>query len=98
NGVWEEDQKRLKAEKADLEPEIERLRAARESESAGLDRAALALYQALRERRAGTAVAIVERSMCGGCRITLPTSILKKARAGNELVQCVSCERMLVVT
>ena len=95
--VWEEDQRRLKAEKADVEPEIERLRADRESESVGLDRGAVSLYQTLREQRAGIAIATLERSMCGGCRITLPTSLVKKARAGNELVQCVSCERMLVV-
>jgi len=95
--VWEQDQRQLKAEKAEVEPEIERLRTARESESVGLDRGALSLYQTLREQRAGIAVATLERSMCGGCRITLPTSLVKKARAGNELVQCVSCERMLVV-
>lgn len=97
NKVWEEDQRRLKAEKAEVEPEIERLGAERESESASLDRGSLSLYQTLRERRAGIAVATLERSMCGGCRITLPTSIVKKAREGRELVQCVSCERMLVV-
>ena len=97
NRVWEEDQRKLKAEKAEVEPKIERLVAERESKSAGLDRGALSLYQTLREQRAGMAIATLERSMCGGCRITLPTSLVKKARAANELVQCVSCERMLVV-
>jgi predicted nucleic acid-binding Zn-ribbon protein len=96
--VWEEDQRRLNAEKAELEPEVERLQAQRDTDSTHLDRAALSLYQALRDRRAGVAVSNVERGMCGGCRITLPTSTLKKARAGNELVQCVSCERLLVVS
>jgi predicted nucleic acid-binding Zn-ribbon protein len=36
--------------------------------------------------------------MCQGCRITLPTSMLQKARAGLGLVQCVSCERILLVS
>jgi predicted nucleic acid-binding Zn-ribbon protein len=97
NNVWEEDQRRLKAEKAQVEPEIERLGSERESRSVGLDRGALSLYQTLREQRAGIAIANLERSMCGGCRITLPTSIVKKAREGRELVRCVSCERILVV-
>jgi predicted nucleic acid-binding Zn-ribbon protein len=42
-------------------------------------------------------VAHVERGMCKGCRITLPMSVLQKARAGVGLVQCVSCERILLV-
>lgn len=96
--VWEEDQKRLQTEKREVEPEIVRLQSERDADSTGLDRAALSLYQALRDRRAGVAVSNVERGMCGGCRITLPSAILKKARAANELVQCVSCERILVVS
>lgn len=93
----EQDQARLRTEKAEVEPEIVRLQSKRDANSAGLDRAPLSLYQILRERRDNVAVASLERSMCGGCRITLPTSTLKRARAGNELVQCVSCERILVV-
>ncbi len=89
-------QARLQTEKADLEPEIERLRALREGQSAATDRVWLNLYDILRERRDGSAVATVERSMCQGCRITLPRNIIQRARNPEELVQCVSCERILV--
>ena len=95
--TWEQDQARLKTEKAVVEPEIARLQSERDADSSDLDRAALSLYQILRERRDAVAVSSLDRGMCGGCRITLPTSTLKRARAGNELVQCVSCERILVV-
>ena len=95
--TWEEEQGRLQTEKAQVEPEILRLQSERDADSTDLDRAALSLYQTLRDRRAGVAVSNVERGMCSGCRITLPTSSLKKARAANALVQCVSCERILVV-
>ncbi|HET9477413.1 MAG TPA: hypothetical protein VFP63_07985 [Dehalococcoidia bacterium] len=87
----------LLREKSGIEPEVERLRAQRAEQVAGIDRATLGLYQLLRERRGGQAVAHVERGMCQGCRITLPMSVLQKARAGVGLVQCVSCERILLV-
>lgn len=95
--VWNAEQEALRREKRELEPEIERLTAARSAESTGKDRAVLGLYQLLRDRRAGQAVARVERGMCQGCRISLPMSVLQRARGGVDLVQCVSCERILVV-
>ena len=87
----------LLREKSAIKPEVERLEAQRAQQVARIDRAALSLYQVLRERRGGQAVAHVERGMCKGCRITLPMSVLQKARAGVGLVQCVSCERILLV-
>jgi len=93
---WKAAQSHLQAEKADLEPEIERLRAVREEQSGAADRASLSLYNILRDRRDGSAVATIERSMCQGCRITLPRNIIQKARNPGALVQCVSCERILV--
>lgn len=95
---WQEQQAGLLAEQSRLQPEAESLRAARDARFAGMDRAALALYELLRERRGGVAVARVERGMCQGCRITLPTSLLQRARTGAGLVQCVSCERILLVS
>jgi len=41
---------------------------------------------------------VVEQGLCQGCRISLPMSIVQKARAGVGLVQCVSCERILLVS
>jgi predicted nucleic acid-binding Zn-ribbon protein len=97
NSRWEEEQSRLRAEKAEVEPEISRLESERSEAAAGLDARALSLYNLLRERRGGTAVAKVERGMCGGCRISLPSAALTKARSSNDLTQCVSCERILLV-
>jgi predicted nucleic acid-binding Zn-ribbon protein len=34
---------------------------------------------------------------CSGCRISLPMNLIQRAR-GDELVQCVNCERILYVT
>src|SRR3989304_3945034 len=80
-----------------LKGEIQALEAKRPRQLEGMDRAALSLYQTLRERRQGAAVAVVERGLCQGCRITLPISLLQKSRSGLGLVQCVSSARAGVV-
>lgn len=97
NARWQEEQSRLRAEKAGIEPELARLDSERNETASALDARILSLYNLLRQRRAGTAVARVERGMCGGCRISLPSASLTKARLSNELIQCVSCERILLV-
>jgi predicted nucleic acid-binding Zn-ribbon protein len=94
---WSANRKVLLDEKAELEPEVQRLQLQRTEQLSEIDRASLRLYEILRERRAGHAVARVEQGMCQGCRITLPMSVLQKTRTGAGLVQCVSCERILLV-
>jgi predicted nucleic acid-binding Zn-ribbon protein len=96
--AWEADQKSLRAEQAELQAEIAGLEAKRAGQVDGMDGGALNLYSLLRERRQGTALALVERGLCQGCRISLPMSVLQKARTGVGLVQCVSCERILLAS
>lgn len=95
---WRTNCDHLLEERARLEPEVERLELERKVFAKGIDRAALSLYEVLRERRGGQAIVRVERGMCQGCRITLPMSVLQKTRIGLGLVQCVSCERILLVS
>jgi len=95
---WKQEQEALLREKAQIEPEVASLQVRREEQASGIDRSSMGLYQLLRDRHAGRAVARLERGMCQGCRITLPMSLLQKARSGIGLVQCVSCERILLVS
>ncbi len=97
-GEWRRGQEEMLAEKAEIEPEVARLRETRNSQATDVDRRLIRLYDLLRERRGGTAVARVERGMCQGCRISLPMSVLQRARTGVSVVQCVSCERILLLT
>jgi len=96
--AWEADQKSLRAEQVELQAEIAALEGKRAGQVDGMDAGALNLYAALRERRQGQAIALVERGLCQGCRISLPISVLQKARTGVGLVQCVSCERILLAS
>jgi predicted nucleic acid-binding Zn-ribbon protein len=95
--AWKADQGSLIEGRTALQEELSGLQAVRSNQIDGMDRAALSLYEAIRQRRNGTAIALVERGLCQGCRISLPMSILQRARSGTGLIQCVSCERILLV-
>ncbi len=98
-GAWEEEQRKLRETQATLTSEIEELESRRAEQRAAIDGSGLAMYDALRSKHQGRAVAKVERSTCGGCRISLPMSVLHKARGGSDvIVQCSSCERILYVS
>lgn len=55
----------------------------------------LPMYEALRKTKGGRAVARVERNLCAGCRLSLPTGDVQKARASLGTVLCSSCGRIL---
>ncbi len=95
---WQVECAELLAERTHLETELAALGDKRIGSAGVVAREALQLYDALRARRQGVAVARVERGMCQGCRISLPVSALSKARSGASLVQCVSCERILYMS
>lgn len=61
--------------------------------ASGIEATALDVYLGLRKAR-GTAVVKVERGICGGCRVALPSSETQRTRSG-ELVRCGSCGRIL---
>jgi len=95
---WQAEQASLSQQQAELGAALATLEQKEKDLAARLDAASLELYQALRRKRQGRAVAKVEQGMCQGCRIALPMSELQRARIGQELVQCSSCERILYVS
>jgi predicted nucleic acid-binding Zn-ribbon protein len=96
---WEAEQRRLEQERETLKAEMGELEVKREAQRSGVDAKTLSFYDALRAKHQGRAVAKVERGTCGGCRISLPMSLLQRARSGSDvMVQCSSCERILYVS
>lgn len=81
-----------------LEAEIAGLERRRAEQAAGIEAGLLRLYDRLIESRQGRAVAKVEGGACQGCRISLPMNLIQRARAGTDIVQCSSCERILYVS
>ena len=96
--AWSAEQERLRQGQRLAEQELVELRERRRRQGALFDAPTLRLYEALRAAHGGRAMAKVERGTCQGCRISLPMNLLQKARAGNSLLQCSSCERILYLT
>jgi predicted nucleic acid-binding Zn-ribbon protein len=81
-----------------LTDEIAALEPRREQQASASDQQWMQLYERIAAGRQRRAVAKVEGGACQGCRITLPTQLIQKARGGQQIVQCSSCERILYVT
>ncbi|MDP6101831.1 MAG: C4-type zinc ribbon domain-containing protein [Dehalococcoidia bacterium] len=91
----EKECKQLLKEKTHLQKDSALLKEKRQGLSSLVDTVHLKLYDSLRSIRQGQAVAKVERGMCQGCRISLPTKMVQLARAAQKPVQCPSCSRIL---
>jgi len=94
---WRQEQSSLSREQAELRASLADLEQKREELAARIDGVSLELYHDLR-RRQGRAVARVEQGMCQGCRLVLSMNELQRARMGQELVQCSSCQRILYLS
>ena len=91
----QKEQKQLLEEKTHLQKDSAVLEEKRQDLTSLVDTVHLRLYDTLRSARQGQAVAKVERGICQGCRISLPTKVVQVARTAQKLVQCPSCSRIL---
>ncbi|MGE5618634.1 MAG: zinc ribbon domain-containing protein [Sphingomonadaceae bacterium] len=93
--AWKAEQAALEAECASLSSEVERLTSDRNRVAAQLDPATLRNYEAIRRTRGGIAVVAIEQRSCRGCRISLSSSEVQRARTSPEPITCQSCGRIL---
>jgi predicted nucleic acid-binding Zn-ribbon protein len=92
---WETAQTRLRAEQARLKERLPAEQARQAAARRTVPSDLLALYENLRSRRAGRAVAELDGDMCSACRVAVPPTKLEAARFGEELVYCGNCGRLL---
>ncbi|MBI3979148.1 MAG: hypothetical protein HY331_13265 [Chloroflexi bacterium] len=92
---WRAEQERLTAEREALLRETAQLQARREQALLRVFPADLHQYEHLRPRKGGRAVARVERSLCGACRIALSSSEFQRVRSASTPMTCTSCGRIL---
>lgn len=85
----------LSADKARFEAEIAQLEARRNGIVERVPADDMQLYTSMYGARQGRAVAKVERTLCQGCRVNLPSVVVQRVRASQKLVQCPSCQRIL---
>ena len=76
---------------------IDELRQGRQRITPEIPAAMLSIYESLLKTRGGHAVAKVERGLCQGCRLALPTMENQRAKSSQGIVQCSSCRRILYV-
>ena len=74
---------------------IDELRRGRQRITPEIPVAMLSVYDSLLKTRGGHAVAKVERGLCQGCRLALPTMENQRAKSSQGIVQCSSCRRIL---
>ena len=99
-----ETKERWEIQRVELNSKVDGLRAEqgefegqRELLASRIDPATLQRYEVLRKSKGGRAVAKVERDLCQGCRMSLPTQLRQRVKSGRQSVNCSSCGRMLFV-
>lgn len=75
-------------------PVIEEARGQRDRAEKDVDPVLLAKYKNLRQHRI-VPTARLEGTKCTGCNMELPSALARKVSAGDEIVECENCARML---
>ncbi len=95
--AWREQQASLLERVEQLKSELADLEKRREGAAAGVDQRLLALYNELRRKKGGRAVALLVGGTCQGCRVSLPSGKVQQARKSSEVVICSNCGCILNV-
>ena len=96
--AWEIRRTELQASLKELNAEKTGFEGRRSKMTDSLDPSTLERYEALRKSKGGLAVAKVERGLCQGCRMSLPTHQQQRVRSGRQEVLCSSCGRLLFLS
>lgn len=60
-----------------------------------IDKKYIVLYEELKRNKQGIAIATIKGQNCSGCRVSLPSMIVSMTKAGNTIVKCENCGRIL---
>ncbi|MEM7130333.1 MAG: C4-type zinc ribbon domain-containing protein [Chloroflexota bacterium] len=94
--AWNDKVLSLKTDGKKLQQQFQLLKKKRKSITQGLDEQSLQLYDQLRKRKAGVAIAPLTDDTCGACNMQVPSGVISSVRtASSEPVYCPSCGRIL---
>lgn len=85
----------LTLEQANLNKEFERLEAERQAALSPLEANLLTVYDELRQRKRGLAIAAVTDGTCAVCGTTLTAAQIQNARSTTQVNNCPTCGRIL---
>jgi predicted nucleic acid-binding Zn-ribbon protein len=92
---WGATQTRLRREQAQVRERLLAEQARQVEARRAVPADLLTLYDGLRARRSGRAVAELDEDSCSVCRVAVPPGKLEMARYGEELTYCENCGRLL---
>jgi predicted nucleic acid-binding Zn-ribbon protein len=95
--VWNTNQQDLLESHAALQNRLSELQQRRSSLTAQINTEGLAIYERLRPKKGGRAVAAVKGGVCQGCGVTPSNNTIRRARSGTDLTYCSACGRILYV-
>jgi predicted nucleic acid-binding Zn-ribbon protein len=88
----------LETRRSNLEQEVQKIQAERESLAAGIDHVWLARYNYIMDHKKDSALIAIERNACGACHMTLPPQVIHDTRKAEAIVTCSFCGRILYWT
>ena len=87
----------LNARGRELSARLPSLRERRAELAALYAPALIAVYESVRRSRGGQGAALIDRrGLCQACRLVRPSAELSRARAGDQVVRCGGCSRILI--
>lgn len=92
---WDETQSALRSEQAHLRAGLPGLQARQAAARQVVSASLLPIYDRLRARKNGRAVAALEGEICSACCVAVPFTTFAAALEGDELVYCGNCGRLL---
>jgi uncharacterized protein len=95
--TWAGSQTDLLGEKQRLENELDDLTARRKQAAAEIDPASLAKYEALRPKKRGQPVSLLQGDSCSLCGVEQTSTVAQQVRQSAQLVYCESCGRILAM-
>ena len=85
------------ADEAEYQKELAQHEAKRNEHKRSLPEPTVEVYERVLKAREGLAVVPINGKVCSGCQMRLRPNDLARLHTGNELVSCLSCERILYV-
>lgn len=92
---WGEVQAALRREQAQLKTRLSALQARQAAARQAVPPGLFPIYDNLRPRKGGRAVAELDDAICSACMVAVPPSKLEAALEGEELVYCGNCGRLV---
>ena len=81
-----------------LKKELAELERGRAELASAVDGSVLNRYERLCKSKGDMVVVGVHHGVCGGCHMKLPPQLLVACKSGQEIVNCINCNRILYYT